>query len=94
MELLEERLAADLDQLVTDLALLSDGEVLGLITERHPSLRRRLDEAEAELGQTRQDLISQYTKWQAALGQLRDLWEMASWLSHQPEAPLSLKDAA
>ena len=94
MEPLEERLETDLDQLVTDLALLSDGGVLGLITERHPSLRRRLDEAEAELGEIRQSLISQYGKWQAALGQLRDLWEMASWLARQPEAPLSLKDAA
>ena len=94
MEPLEERLSTDLDRLVADLALLSDGTVLEAITERHPSLRHRMDEAEAKLGEIRLDLITHYAKWQAALGQLRDLWEMASWLARQPEAPLSLKDAA
>ena len=63
MTTLEERLSQDLEQLLAELAQVSDGHTLELITERHPSLRRRLDEAEAELGRIRQDLVTQYGKW-------------------------------
>ncbi|MBI2217875.1 MAG: hypothetical protein HYU51_11300 [Candidatus Rokubacteria bacterium] len=51
------------------------------ITASSPTLRARLEEAEAGLAQARAALLADYGRWRRALDDLENLWALASWRS-------------
>jgi hypothetical protein len=48
-----------------------------------PTLRARLDAAEARLGEMRAALLADYGRWRAGLDDLENLWALASWSAAQ-----------
>jgi hypothetical protein len=63
------------------------------------TLRRRLDEAEAQMATLRAGLLEGYARWQRALEDVENLWALAAWRSvaegsapgapAQPASPLA-----
>jgi hypothetical protein len=51
----------------------------------NPTLRTRLDEAEATLASIRSSLVESYGRWNRALDDLENLWALAAWRSGQSE---------
>jgi hypothetical protein len=50
-----------------------------------PTVRTRLDEAEAQLAQARASLMEGYGRWRRALEDLENLWALAAWRSTAAE---------
>lgn len=48
---------------------------------RNPSLRRRLDEVEAQMATVRASLVESYGRWRLALEDIENLWALAAWKS-------------
>ena len=67
---------------------------LPLISAQHPSLRGRLDDVEARLAQLRVEILERYAAWQAALGEMENLWALAALKRAEPEAADTWKSAA
>ncbi len=67
---------------------------LPLITAQHPSLRGRLDDVEARLGELRVEILDRHAAWQAALGEMENLWALAALKRAEPGAADPLKSAA
>jgi hypothetical protein len=44
-----------------------------------PTLRARLDEAEAKVAEMRGALLADYGRWQRGLEDLENLWALANW---------------
>jgi hypothetical protein len=50
-----------------------------------PTLRTRLDDAEAQLAQARASVIEGYGRWRRALEDVENLWALAAWRSTAAE---------
>jgi hypothetical protein len=46
---------------------------------RTPTLRKRLDEVEAQMAVVRATLLEGYGRWQRALEDVENLWALAAW---------------
>ena len=46
-----------------------------------PLLRKRLDEADAQLAAARASLLEDYGRWRRALEDVENLWALAAWRS-------------
>ena len=57
------------------------------IVAANPTLRARLDEAEAALAAQRATLLEGYGRWQRALEDVENLWALAAWRSAATEEP-------
>jgi len=55
------------------------GGCLDTTAARHPSLRRRLDEVEAQMAVVRASLIEGYGRWRRNLEDLENVWALAAW---------------
>lgn len=57
----------------------------GSVAAASPTLRTRLDDAEARLGEVRAALLADYGRWRAGLDDLENLWALANWTSAAQE---------
>jgi hypothetical protein len=60
---------------------------LATIREVTPTLKSRLDEAEARLAWLRESVLDGYGRWQRALEDVENLWALAAWRSAAAEEP-------
>jgi hypothetical protein len=83
---LERMLNEELAQLMDRLAGSVDGGCLAEVSARNPALRRRLDEADAQLAAVRAAMVDGYGRWRRALDDVENLWALAAWRSATEEA--------
>lgn len=62
------------------------GGCLDATAARHPSLRRRLDEVEAQMATVRASVLEGYGRWRRSLEDLENLWALAAWKYNGSEA--------
>lgn len=87
MNPLERVLYEELTHLVDRLATsVPDGSLEG-IRVANPTLRDRLDDAEANLAAARESLLEGYGRWRRALDDVENLWALATWRSAAAEEP-------
>ena len=55
------------------------GGCLDVTAARHPTLRRRLDEVEAQMALVRASLLEGYGRWRRSLEDIENLWALAAW---------------
>ncbi len=55
------------------------GGCLEATAARHPALRRRLDEVEAQIAVVRASLLEGYGRWRRGLEDIENLWALAAW---------------
>jgi hypothetical protein len=67
-------------------ASLPTGALAGITTS--PTLRSRLDEAEASLADARSALVADYARWRRCLDDLENLWALAAWRSAATQEPV------
>ena len=53
----------------------------------NPTLRARLDDADAKLAAARESLLDGYGRWRRALEDLENLWALGAWRSAAAEEP-------
>ena len=53
-----------------------------------PTLKTRLDEAEARLAEIRAAMLTDFGRWRRALDDLENLWALASWRSAATQEPV------
>jgi hypothetical protein len=82
--LLEDELNRLLDRISTSVP----GESLAQVTTSIPTLRARLDEADARLAALRGTLLDAYGAWTKALEDLENLWALAAW-KRAEDAPVA-----
>jgi hypothetical protein len=86
MNRLEQVLHDDVTRVLERLAgSIPDGCLETTATE-NPSLRRRLDEVEAQMATVRASLVESYGRWRLALEDIENLWALAAWKSAREEA--------
>jgi hypothetical protein len=73
-QVLYEELTHLLDRLATSVP-----EGLAEAAAANHSLRRRLDEADAQLASARASLLEDYGRWRRALEDVENLWALAAW---------------
>lgn len=78
--LLDTELVGLLDRLAGSLP-----QGLPAMVSATPTLRSRLDEADARLGEIRAALLSDYGRWRRALEDVENLWALAGWRSATQE---------
>jgi hypothetical protein len=88
MNALERILDSELTGLMDRLAASVPERALSDITAATPTLRARLDEAEARAADVRAALLADYGRWRRALEDLENLWALASWRSGATEEPV------
>ena len=88
MNAVERILDAELASLLDRLAASLPPGALGAVTVSSPTLRSRLDEAEARLGDVRAALLADYARWRRALEDIENLWALASWRSAAVQEPV------
>ncbi len=91
---LDRLLREELSRCLERIAGVSPEGLLAFITAQHPSLRGRLDEAEARLAGLRAELLERYAAWEAALRDLENLWALAALKQAEPDKSDLLKSAA
>jgi hypothetical protein len=95
MNAVERVLIDDLNRLVDRVAGSVPGQCLDTLAARNPTLRSRLDEAEAQMAALRASLLDGYGRWRRALDDVENLWALAAWRSaaeepaQQPAASLA-----
>lgn len=52
---------------------------------RHPELRSRLDDVDAQLAGARATMLEAYGRWRRSLEELENLWALAAWRSAAEE---------
>jgi len=52
-----------------------------------PTMRARLEDADAELATARTAMIESYGRWRRALEDVENLWALAAWRSSAAEEP-------
>jgi hypothetical protein len=52
-----------------------------------PTMRARLDDADAELATARAAMLESYGRWRRALEDVENLWALAAWRSSAAEEP-------
>jgi hypothetical protein len=80
-------LTDDLNRLLDRLSGSVPGRCLEVAVARHPTLRARLEEAEADATALRLELLDGYGRWRRALEHLENLWAVAAWRSAAEELP-------
>jgi len=80
---LQQELRGLLDRLATSLP---EGE-LATIRAANPTLKARLDDADARLAAARESLLDGYGRWRRALEDLENLWALGAWRSAAAEEP-------
>ena len=53
----------------------------------NPTLKARLDDADAKLAAARESLLDGYGRWRRALEDLENLWALGAWRSAAAEEP-------
>jgi len=86
MNTIERVLTGELESLLDRLAATVPGGCLSAVTAREPTLRRRLDEVDAQLALLRASLLDGYGRWRRALDDVENLWALAAYRS-APEEP-------
>ena len=81
MNPVEKILDGELAWMIDRLAGSLPNGVLEEITASSPTLRVRLDDAEARLAEVRATLLADYGRWRRALDDLENLWAVAFWRS-------------
>jgi len=84
MTTLERALQSDLDRLVDRLAAVTREGMSLECAECGPTLRARLESAEARLSAIRLDLLRGFGDWYRALEECGDLWATAALAADQP----------
>ncbi len=74
---LHQELTGLLDRLATSV---SEGGVEN-IRATSPTLKTRLDDADAKLAAVRESMLDSYGRWRRALEDLENLWALAAWRS-------------
>jgi hypothetical protein len=78
-------LADDVNRLLDRLAGSVPDRCLETTAARHPTLRVRLEEAEAQASSIRLELLESYGRWLRALEHVENLWALAAWRSTAEE---------
>jgi hypothetical protein len=78
---LHQELTGLLDRLATSV---SEGGFEN-IRATSPTLKTRLDDADAKLAAVRESLLDSYGRWRRALEDLENLWALAAWRSTAAE---------
>jgi hypothetical protein len=86
MNAMERVLSGELESLLDRLAATVPEGCLPAVTSREPTLRKRLDEMDAQLALLRASLIDGYGRWRRALDDIENLWALAAYRS-APEEP-------
>ena len=79
MNSVEKVLYEELTHLVDRLATSVPEASLAAATAGNLSLRKRLDEADAQLASARASLLEDYGRWRRALEDVENLWALAAW---------------
>jgi len=87
MNPVERVLYRELTELLDRLAASVPEGSLEQIRASSPTLRARLDEAEANLARVRSALLDGYGRWRRALEDVENLWALAGWRSTVAEEP-------
>ena len=85
MNTVERVLNDELGRLVDRLAASVPGGALGMMAGTNPTLRRRLDEVEAQMATVRASLLEGYGRWRRVLEDVENLWALAAWRSAAEE---------
>jgi len=80
---LHHELIGLLDRVATSVP---DG-TLEAIRATNPTLKTRLDDADAKLAALRATLLDDYGRWRRALEDLENLWALGAWRSAAAEEP-------
>jgi hypothetical protein len=88
MNPVERILNQELTQLLDRIAASVPEGSLENIRAATPTLRGRLDDAEANLGQAREALLEAYGRWRRALEDVENLWALGAWRSATAEEPV------
>jgi len=80
---LQQELVGLLDRLATSMP---EG-ALEAIRATNPTLKARLDDADAKLAALRVTLLDDYGRWRLALEDLENLWALGAWRSAAAEEP-------
>jgi hypothetical protein len=81
MNPVERLLADDVNHLMDRLAGTVPGGCLETVTSRHPVMRARLEEVEAQMAGLRAAMLDGYGRWRRALEDVENLWALAAWRS-------------
>ncbi|HYS19136.1 MAG TPA: hypothetical protein VET45_19590 [Candidatus Binatia bacterium] len=63
------------------------------IRAANPTLKARLDDADAKLAAARESLVEGYGRWRRALEDLENLWALGAWRSAAAEEPVEQSTA-
>jgi hypothetical protein len=88
MNAVERIIDGELISLLDRLASSLPPETLSRLPALSPTLRPRLDVAEAQLADVRASLLADYGRWQRALEDVENLWALASWRSAAAQEPV------
>jgi hypothetical protein len=88
MNSVERIIDGELISLLDRLASSVPPEILSRLPGVSPTLRPRLDEAEAHLADVRATLLVDYGRWRRALEDVENLWALASWRSAAAQEPV------
>ena len=86
---LHHELTGLLDRLATSLP---EGGFENIRTA-NPTLKARLDDADARLAAARESLLDGYGRWRRALEDLENLWALGAWRSAATEEPAEQSSA-
>jgi hypothetical protein len=87
MNSLDRMLHGELSQLLDRIAASVPPGSMSTIASANPTLRGRLDTAEASLAAARASLLEAYGRWRRGLEDLENLWALAAWRSATAEEP-------
>jgi hypothetical protein len=87
MNSLDRMLHLELSQLLDRIAASVPPGSMGAIASANPTLRARVDTAEAGLAAARASLLEAYGRWRRGLDDLENLWALAAWRSTTAEEP-------
>lgn len=76
----------EVNRLLDRLAASVPARCLQAAGEQSPTLRRRLDEAEAQVATVRASLLESYGRWRRGLDDIENLWALAAWKAAGPDA--------
>ncbi|MGH7393268.1 MAG: hypothetical protein ACREM3_28010 [Candidatus Rokuibacteriota bacterium] len=76
---MERVLDEEVERLLDRLSGSIPGGCLEATGARHPSLRRRLDEVEAQMAALRAAVLEGYGRWRRSLEDVENLWALAAW---------------
>ncbi len=94
MDRLDQLLREEVSRCMERIAGTFPEGTLPLMTAQHPRLCGRLDDVEARLAQLRAEIVDRHAAWQAALGEMENLWALAALKGAGPGAQDTLKSAA